>query len=67
MSGTSNVNNSGIWHMAFNGQPLCRNRRAHMMFAVDRFRELPSDCQCKRCAKALADMDRRTKRALEQS
>ncbi len=51
------VNNQGIMHLAGvkGGEPVCRNRRAHMSTTEDCFRQEPK--QCKRCAAKLAQRD----------
>lgn len=56
---TSNVYNQGIAHAGFKPgtRPLCGNRRAHYVLAIDGFRA--DTCQCRRCASKLADMDRK--------
>ena len=54
------ANNQGISHLArrAGAQPLCRNRKAHMSVAIDRFRADPGTMRvCTRCAAALAKLD----------
>ena len=54
------ANNQGISHLArrAGAQPLCRNRKAHMSVAIDRFRADPGTMRvCTRCAAALAKLE----------
>lgn len=50
-------NNQGIMHAAgkMGGEPLCRNRKAHMSTTLEEFRAYPK--QCKRCAGKVAKID----------
>lgn len=50
-------NNQGIMHAAYSvgGQPLCKNRNAHMSTSIERFRSEP--LKCKRCKAKVEKMD----------
>jgi len=52
------VNNQGIIHAAYSdgGQPICKNRNAHMSSEIAKFRTYGAS-QCKRCAAKLVKMD----------
>lgn len=51
------VNNQGIMHAArqMGGEPLCRNRNAHMSTTIEKFRDEPR--RCKRCEARVLKMD----------
>lgn len=46
-------NNQGIMHLAYKigGDPVCRNKRAHMSTIRDQFKLYPK--QCKKCVATL--------------
>lgn len=56
MSRGSNVNNSGIDHLALNagGRPFCKNDKAHMSIATRD--STPDHRICKRCATKWSQM-----------
>lgn len=64
--GTSNTNNTGIFHAVhkFGGATLCKRRNAIMAVEVAKFRTLDPSHQCKRCAAKLADMEQNGARKL---
>lgn len=49
--------NQGIMHAArsMGGEPLCRNRNAHMSTTIEKFRDEP--LRCKRCDAKVLKMD----------
>ncbi len=51
------ANNQGIMHAAHRvgGEPLCRNRNAHMSTSIDKFRGEP--LRCKRCQAKVEKID----------
>lgn len=56
---TSGNHNTGIFHavIKFGMATLCKRRNAIMATEIAKFRELPAEYQCKRCAAKLATMD----------